>query len=42
VTQVLDDPAGHHDWTIRCTVDAHASDEEGRAVLNLMEVSRPT
>jgi superfamily II RNA helicase len=38
-TQVLDDPAGHHDWTLRCHLDPDASDEEGRAVLVLEDIS---
>ena len=38
--QVLDDPAGHHDWALRARVAPEASDEEGRAVLVLEAVER--
>jgi superfamily II RNA helicase len=40
VRQVLDDPAGHHDWGISAEVDLGASDEEGRAVLHVTAVDR--
>ncbi|MDQ2789377.1 MAG: DUF3516 domain-containing protein, partial [Actinomycetota bacterium] len=33
VRQILDDPAGHHDWAIVAEVDLAASDESGIAVL---------
>ncbi|NYG56003.1 DUF3516 domain-containing protein [Nocardioides perillae] len=33
VRQVLDDPAGHHDWVLECEVDLDASDELGEAVV---------
>ena len=33
VRQVLDDPAGDHDWAISAEVDLAASDEEGEAVV---------
>jgi superfamily II RNA helicase len=33
VRQVLDDPAGDHDWAIHAEVDLAASDEEGAAVV---------
>ena len=33
VRQVLDDPAGDHDWAISAEVDLAASDEEGAAVV---------
>ncbi len=33
VRQTLDDPAGHHDWVLECTVDLDASDEAGEAVV---------
>jgi superfamily II DNA/RNA helicase len=42
VAQVLADPAGHHDWTITAVVDPEASDEEARAVLSLIDVTRST
>ncbi|AJT40846.1 DEAD/DEAH box helicase [Psychromicrobium lacuslunae] len=35
VRQIIDDPAGNHDWSITATVDLDASDEEGYAVLRL-------
>jgi hypothetical protein len=33
VRQIIDDPAGHHDWSITATVDLAASDEAGEPVL---------
>ncbi len=39
-TQVLDDPAGDHDWVLRTRVRLDASDEEGRAVVDLLAVER--
>jgi superfamily II RNA helicase len=33
VRQIIDDPAGHHDWAITARVDLAASDEAGRAVV---------
>jgi superfamily II RNA helicase len=33
VRQVIDDPAGHHDWVLECEVDLDASDEVGEAVV---------
>jgi hypothetical protein len=33
VRQVLDDPAGDHDWAISAEIDLAASDEEGAAVV---------
>jgi superfamily II RNA helicase len=38
VRQILDDPAGHHDWAITAEVDLRASDEAGVAVLRLRAV----
>jgi superfamily II RNA helicase len=40
VEQVIDDPAGHHDWRIRGEVDLVASAEEGFAVVRITEVAR--
>ena len=40
VRQILDDPAGDHDWGISATVDLAASDEEGAAVLTVTGVYR--
>ncbi|MFC9918190.1 DEAD/DEAH box helicase [Agromyces binzhouensis] len=40
VEQVIDDPAGHHDWRIRGEVDLEASAEEGTAVVRIAEVVR--
>jgi len=37
-SQVLADPAGHHDWAIRARVRPDASDEESRAVLDLVGI----
>ena len=35
VRQVLDDPAGHHDWVIDAHLDLAASDEAGKLVLRI-------
>lgn len=35
VRQVLDDPAGDHDWAITAAVDLQASDDAGEAVLSV-------
>jgi hypothetical protein len=40
VRQILDDPAGHHDWGIDVEVDLAASDEEGAAVVRLVGAGR--
>ncbi|MFF3026187.1 DEAD/DEAH box helicase [Microbacterium sp. NPDC057944] len=40
VRQILDDPAGDHDWGISATVDLAASDEEGAAVVTVTGVDR--
>jgi superfamily II RNA helicase len=40
VRQILDDPAGDHDWGLSATVDLAASDEAGAAVLTLTEVGQ--
>ena len=40
VEQVIDDPAGDHDWRIRGEVDLDASAEEGYAVVTVTEVVR--
>jgi hypothetical protein len=40
VRQILDDPAGHHDWFIDIEVDLAASDEEGAAVVRLVGAGR--
>jgi hypothetical protein len=40
VEQVIDDPAGDHDWRIRGEVDLEASAEEGTAVVRISEVVR--
>lgn len=40
VRQILDDPAGDHDWGFEVEVDLEASDEEGAAVLRLVDVGR--
>lgn len=39
VRQILDDPAGHHDWAINAEVDLPASDAAGVAVLRVGTVS---
>jgi hypothetical protein len=38
VQQILDDPAGDHDWRISAEVDLPASDEAGTAVVRVTEV----
>jgi hypothetical protein len=40
VRQVLDDPAGDHDWGISARVDLAASDAEGSAVLTVTGVDQ--
>jgi superfamily II RNA helicase len=40
VRQILDDPAGDHDWGISAEVDLAASDEEGTAVLTVTAVDQ--
>ncbi|MEV7632991.1 DUF3516 domain-containing protein [Microbacterium sp. NPDC089318] len=40
VRQIIDDPAGDHDWGISATVDLAASDEAGEAVVTVTGVTR--
>ncbi|MGO9501665.1 MAG: DEAD/DEAH box helicase [Streptosporangiaceae bacterium] len=40
VRQILDDPAGDHDWGISARVDLAASDEAGEAVLEITDVGQ--
>jgi hypothetical protein len=40
VRQILDDPAGDHDWGLDVEVDLEASDEEGHAVIRLVDAGR--
>lgn len=40
VRQILDDPAGDHDWGFDVEVDLEASDEAGEPVLTLMDAGR--
>ncbi len=40
VRQIIDDPAGDHDWGITAEVDLARSDAEGTAVLTLTEVGQ--
>ncbi|HEY3504227.1 MAG TPA: DUF3516 domain-containing protein [Actinocatenispora sp.] len=40
VRQVLDDPAGDHDWSIDAEVDLAASDEAGTAAVTVTAVTR--
>ncbi|WP_369137909.1 DEAD/DEAH box helicase [Modestobacter versicolor] len=40
VRQILDDPAGDHDWGFDVEVDLDASDEEGVVVMQLVEAGR--
>jgi hypothetical protein len=38
VRQILDDPAGHHDWAINASIDLAASDEAGEPALKITDV----
>lgn len=40
IRQILEDPAGDHDWGFDVEVDLAASDEEGTAVLRIVDVGR--
>ena len=40
VRQILDDPAGDHDWGFEAEVDLGASDESGSLVLRLVDAGR--
>lgn len=40
IRQILEDPAGDHDWGFDVEVDLAASDEEGAAVLGIVDVGR--
>ncbi len=40
VRQLLDDPAGHHDWRLDAVVDLAASDELGEPVWHLVDAGR--
>jgi hypothetical protein len=40
VRQIVDDPAGDHDWGLDVEVDLEASDEEGHAVIRLVDAGR--
>ncbi|ODR27440.1 DEAD/DEAH box helicase [Mycolicibacterium porcinum] len=40
IRQILEDPAGDHDWGFDAEVDLAASDEEGAAVLRIVDVGR--
>jgi hypothetical protein len=40
VRQILDDPVGDHDWGFDVEVDLEASDEEGTAVLRVIDAGR--
>jgi hypothetical protein len=40
VRQILDDPAGDHDWAITAEVDLAESDDQGRAAVHLTAVDR--
>jgi len=40
VRQILDDPAGDHDWGFDVEIDLDASDEEGTLVLRLVDAGR--
>ncbi len=38
--QILDDPAGDHDWGINAEVDLAASDESGELVMTVTGMAR--
>ena len=38
VRQILDDPAGHHDWAINASIDLAASDEAGEPAVTITSV----
>ena len=40
IRQIFDDPAGEHDWGFDVEVDLEASDEEGAAVLKMIDAGR--
>ena len=40
VRQILDDPAGDHDWGLEVEVDLDTSDEEGAAVIRMIDAGR--
>ncbi|GAA4308869.1 DEAD/DEAH box helicase [Klenkia terrae] len=40
VRQIIDDPAGNHDWGIDVEVDLEASDEQGAPVLRVVDAGR--
>ena len=40
VRQIIDDPAGDHDWGIDVEVDLEASDEQGAPVLRVVDAGR--
>ncbi|MCZ2807419.1 DUF3516 domain-containing protein [Modestobacter sp. VKM Ac-2983] len=40
VRQILDDPAGDHDWGFDAEIDLDASDEEGVLVMRLLDAGR--
>jgi hypothetical protein len=40
VRQIIDDPAGHHDWGIDAEVDLAASREAGAAVVRVAGLNR--
>jgi hypothetical protein len=40
VRQIVDDPAGDHDWGLDAEVDLEASDEEGAPVIRLVSAGR--
>jgi hypothetical protein len=40
VRQILDDPAGDHDWGFTADIDLAASDEAGECVLTLQDVGQ--
>ena len=40
VRQILDDPAGDHDWGITAEIDLDTSDELGAAAIRILDVGR--
>jgi hypothetical protein len=39
VRQIIDDPAGHHDWAITAEVDLAASDAAGEPAVRIVDVA---
>ncbi|HSN43078.1 MAG TPA: DUF3516 domain-containing protein, partial [Propionibacteriaceae bacterium] len=40
VRQIIDDPAGNHDWAITATIDLDACDEAGELIVHTLDFGR--